>query len=291
MSRGIFILGFFDAIHIGHRLLINEGLRFAKKNSEELFVVTFADQLYEELHLNLKEIYLLSERQAIIDNLGSKSIVLPTNSEFLAKSDIEFLHILKDMNPSTIIVGNDYTFGKNARGNSEKLKSFFDNTQIEVIIINLLNDNDEKISTSFIRKLLQNGNIKRANSLLGSPFFVSGEVVGGLHNGHLIGFPTANINFSKYKIIPKYGVYATFTYIDGVKYPSVSNVGAHPTFDNSIVNLETHILNFTGDLYGKTITVEFIEYLREIEKFDSISQLKDQIGADVELAKKELLYD
>lgn len=287
-NKNVYVLGYFDAVHRGHRALISEGCRIAGRHGCGLYAVTFGDGFYESLNLSQKEIYLLRERREIMRALGAEVVVLPSSEEYLNKTAEEFLAELKALNPYAIVAGSDYRFGKNAAGDAELLSAFFAEGDVNVRICGLLKEYGEKISTSEIRKLLSAGEVRKAQQLLGEPFFISGTVVGGFRNGRRIGIPTANVDFERYKFIPKNGVYATETFAEGKCYPSVSSVGCHPTFNDAHVNLETHLINFDGDLYGKPIKVVFYEYLREVKTFASASELKFQIGNDI--AEAEAFY-
>lgn len=290
MNKNVYCLGFFDSLHLGHRKIIAEGFRRAAVNNSKLYIITFDDGIYKSLNLAVKEIYLLRERQEIIKSLGANTIVLPSNYAFLQKTAEDFLKYVESFNPESIIAGSDYTFGKGALGNAEYLKTYFENSATEVVIIDLLQHNGKKISTTEIRRLLTEGRIEEANKLLDSPFFISGKVVNGHENGRKIGIPTANVDFEKEKLIPKIGVYATRTHIGGKIYSSVSNVGSHPTFNDNYVNLETHIIGFDKDIYDCDIKVEFFKYLRGVSAYNSKEDLVNQIKRDI-AETKEILND
>ena len=154
-------------------------------------------------------------------------------------------------------------------------------------MIKLLKIAGEKISSSAIKAMLADGDIERANLFLGEDFFLKGEVVQDRQIGKTLGFPTANICYPKEKFPIKYGVYQSWAEIDGKLYHGVTNFGARPTFDNETVMTETHFIGFDGDLYGKTLTVHFTRYLRDVQKFESVDALKAQLLRDVEQVKNE----
>lgn len=291
MQKKVYCLGFFDAIHRGHRKLISVGARIAAEANCELVVITFADGIYNSLGLSLREIYLLKEREEILADCGASVIVLPSDREFLSTSCEDFLKYLDNLEPYAIVAGSDYTFARNACGNAKMLREYFDERNVIVEIVELLEENGEKISTTYIRRLLENGKIEEADRLLGRPFFISGKVVNGRKSGRKIGIPTANLNFEANKIIPQNGVYSTKTHIDGKIYESVTNIGSHPTFGDSTVNAETHIIGFDGDIYGRQIKVEFYKYLRGISAFSSVEELIVQIKSDIDTTLRSFKYD
>ena len=287
-KKKIIILGLFDSVHIGHRYLIDAGKDLAETVNGEVIVYTFDDGFYSELGIPRKDVYLLKERISIIESLGVKTKVLPTNRDFFDKSEWDFIDFLVEDNPYCVVAGLDYHFGKNATGDAFKLKSELSKRGIHSAICDIIKYKGTKISTSDISKYLIDGNIRLANILLGSPFFIMGTVVNGLHNGKLLGFPTANFDFDNNKLIPKCGVYATKTYIGDLCYPSVTNVGTHPTFNYNSINCETYIIGLEDDIYGKEIKIEFYEFIREIQSFSSKEELISQLNNDVTKAKEVL---
>lgn len=286
MNKKVYILGYFDALHIGHRTIIEEGRRLSKEGGCSLCAVTFDDGLYESLGLPYREVFLLRERKKIFGELGVETLVLPSNREFLNKSSEDFARFLADLHPYALVAGTDWRYGKNAAGNVNTLKEFYANIapEVKISVCSLLTDGADKVSTTSIRNLIADGRMREANALLGGAFFVSGPVVGG--HGRKMGFPTANLEFDSRKIVPKWGVYATRTVIDGDSFVSITNVGNHPTFGDEHINSETYIFDYDGDLYGKDITVEFYEFIRELKTFSSASELKSQIDRDIITTKK-----
>lgn len=289
MKRKVYCLGFFDSLHRGHRKVFEEGKMLANRLNTELCVLTFGDGIYKALGKADKEIFLLRERMELLQKEGIEVIVLPARRDFLDKSPEEFLSSLDDLHAAAFVTGSDYRFGKNALGDVSLLKEHFEKTDVYVSICPLLSENGKKISTTDIRNYLSEGNVSTANGLLGFTYFISGTVVGGFRNGRLIGIPTANVDFEEDKFIPANGVYVTKTTVKGSTYISVSNVGNHPTFGDSHVNLETHLLDYDGDIYGENIKVEFYEYLRGIKSFSSVEDLKNQITFDIDCTRRYFL--
>ena len=193
-----------------------------------------------------------------------------------------FLSFLQSLSPTRIIVGEDFTFGKNIEGKAKDLFSLKEKG-IEITILSLKEQDGEKISSSRIRRLLLDGNVEKAKELLSYPFFYTGEVKAGKHNGKRIGFPTVNIEVEPLKVKLKEGVYLTKTSVLGHTYLSMTNVGNHPTIDPlSVSIIETYLLGFDEEIYGKTIRVEFFAFLRPQQKFNSVNELHSQLQQDQE---------
>lgn len=292
MKNNVLALGFFDSVHIGHRFLIKTALTYAKKNNAKFIVVTFDDDFLSQLRRDAKEIYLFEEKKEILLSLGvDKVINLPANKEYLSLSKDQFLDYLYDtFCPKAVFFGSDYHFGKNAEGNRDYIYNYFTSKAVEAITVDLLEIDSKKVASSDIRNLLMLGNIKEANKFLGEPYFISGIVEHGFAVGKKLNFPTANISFNEKKLVPKKGVYAVKAVFDGKSYLGLTNIGGRPTFNNETVKAETYILDFDGDLYGKTIKIYLLEFIRDIIKFDNENELKAQITKDI-TKLKEVYYD
>lgn len=290
MTKKVFALGFFDSIHIGHRYLLDFAKKQADKRKETVVVATFDDNFLTALGRNDAEIFLLNERQRILSFLGfDDTLVLPSCKEFLSAGRTEFLDFIINKNPSAIVVGKDYRFGRNAEGDALFLQEYCQNKGIDVYVVDLLNYNGKKVSSTEIRDLLKEGEVKKASELLGDRFFYSGRVKQGRKQGRTIGFPTVNIDIPPDKIQIMSGVYATKTIVNGIEYVSVTNVGKHPTFGDDVFNVETYVIDENVNLYGEDIKIEFYEFLRNVVKFENKSELAEQIEKDVERTKKVLL--
>ena len=279
-------LGFFDCVHVAHRKIINSMISYAKKNNSKSAVFTFKDQGITSFKNKL--IYTYNERVSILKNMGVDYVipfVFDENCKNMKWED--FLSLLfSKASVKAVFCGYDYTFGHKGEGSVELLKKYCNKIGVEVYVLPAVyNDNNEIVSSSFVKRLIAEGNIVEANSLLCDNYFIESKIIKGRGEGHLFGIPTANSEISLDKILPKSGVYATITTVDGKKYTSVTNVGKKPTFLDDTDSVETLIGAFCGDLYGKTIRVEFVKYLREVSKFDSPLQLKEQIMKDLQWRK------
>lgn len=290
--KKILVLGFFDSLHKGHRFLFEQAKRFVG-DEKEIYITTFDDGFLHAVGRNDDEIYLLAERKEILKKIGRFNIIVfPSQNEFILKTKEQFCSFLLKLNPTHIIMGSDYRFGKNAEGDTEFLRDFFNNKGVNVVICDFLTDHGEKISTRTIKKLLLGGDIVKANELLVDPFFYEGNVVKGRQDGRKMGIPTLNISIPFGKIKIKSGVYVTRTEIGDKKFLSVTNVGIHPTFGDFSFNVETHlIVNEEITIqYDEKIRVYFYQFIREIVNFRTKDDLIKQIENDKKFAK-EVLHD
>lgn len=279
-------LGFFDCLHIGHVKLIGECKRLANKYSCKSAVFTFENSPFSVLGKDVKQILNFEERLFKLNELQvDYCIKTEFDKKFSALSPEEFLEgFIDNKCVKALVAGKDYTFGKNGAGNVEFLRKWCEGKGIELSLVEFATDNNVKISSTSVRTLLQEGNLKKANVYLGQPYFVIGTVKKGREEGKNIGFATANLVYPDDKLHIKSGVYYTRVLVDGVWYKAVTNVGEHPTFDDFNFNIESHILYYDKVLYDKKIVVKFIEYIRDIQKFSSKEELAAQISKDVKFA-------
>lgn len=280
-DKYIIALGFFDCLHVGHRKLIEKTIELSKENGLKPAVFTFDDNFFKVLLRNEKYIYTLEERKKLLSEIGIQEVFVGTpSSKFIEMSALDFLSYLDNLGVVGVVCGEDFTFGSDRWG-SQELYEWALCTGKGYYLQKTAKFNNEKISSQSIRKLIQDGRIREANALLKREFFIMGEVVSGRGEGKKFGYPTANINTSSNKLIPQLGVYKTHTYIDGKRYLSLTNVGHAPTFNVENVTIETLILDFEENIYGKTISVHFDKKLRDICKFSSKNELKEQIERDI----------
>ena len=270
-------LGYFDGVHKGHQALI----KYARKNAKYILgLLTFSKPI-STLIDNGKSVEVLTsldDRFKIISKLGvDYYFVTQIDKDFTKLSDEKFIEMLRKMHVKEIFVGSDFRYGAKALGTISKLKDYFD-----VYVIDLENDNGEKISTQGIIKLIQNGEIEKANNLLGHNYNIVGSLVSGNHIGTRIGFPTLNLKLSDNYLLPKYGVYKTICYIDNVPHVSITNVGVKPTVgEGNKAGIEIHLKDFKGEVKCDVINVEFLKFIRPEQKFFSIEELKKQISIDI----------
>ncbi len=283
-------LGGFDAIHRGHQTIINQVVEVAKREGLTSVVYFFANQPREVLGgETLPHVNSVEKRLEILEALGVEIAVAQTiTSEFLQTSPEDFVtdYLKEILDARFVAVGFNYRFGQRGRGDAGLLRELGEPLGIRVCEIPCVMVEDEIVSSTRIRQLISEGQMRSAESCLGRPIELSGKVVVGNRFGRELGIPTANLEFPEELLIPGFGVYLTETKVDGVWYPSMTNVGAKPSVEKNHPGIETHLLDFTGDLYGKEIAVRFREKLREIIRFDTPEQLQRQLEEDRERAKK-----
>lgn len=281
-------LGYFETFHKGHAAIFKKTLEIAEKTESIPSVFTFEKSIgkYE----NKKEVFTFPERISIYRNYGVDLIIkAPATKDFFDIDACTFIEtFLKNFNIQAFVAGEDYTYGKGKSGNIETLSLHMLASKKKLFIEPLVFFDGEKISSQKVRRYIEEGNIKGLENILGFPYFITGKVIRGRGDGNIIKYPTANIDLDKDKLPLKEGVYATKIDCGEGIYNAITNVGTHPTFSDFHYNIESHLLNFKGDLYGKEIKVSFIEKLRDIIKFDDKSGLINQLSKDIEKAVKIL---
>lgn len=281
-------LGFFDGVHLGHASLINKAKELAQGDIKSV-VYTFDSHPSSFFGSTVPMITPGEERISILKSFDTDFLYLQKiDRDFLSISPQDFVTeiLIKKLGAVHIISGENYTFGKDKSGNPELMKKICDTHGITYTVVPFCTDENDIISSSLIRSLLNEGNVRRANKLLGRPFAISGEVIHCRNIGHTLGFPTANILPKKDALLPLSGVYATDAIVDGKTYASITNVGSAPTFGEKKMIIETHILDFDEDIYSKNIKVEFINLLRPQQKFSSPDELVNQLKKDCETRRK-----
>ena len=289
-QKTVIALGCFDSVHLGHKKVIEMARQYADEKGLTLTVFTFLGNLKAIINKkNEKSVYLSFEREKLLKNLGADEVYFaPVSKEFLSTDKKDFLQQLNQkFNIDCYVSGVDYTFGAFGKGDAEYLTNYAKEHNQTHIVVETLNMFDEKVSTTLIKKYLKEGQIEKANALLGRPFSVCATVFKDRQVGKTLGFPTANIRLDKDKITLKDGVYAGKTKVDGKEYISIINCGNRPTFSVDERVVESHLIDFDGDLYGKQIELKFYKFLRDIKKFDNIEELKEQLSFDLVKAKEE----
>lgn len=284
-------LGTFDGVHIGHKKLINEAISLSKLKGIKSAVLTFNKHPFNVLkpEYNIKLITDNKTKSLIFESLGVDYVFfLDFNKEFADIEPITFIdYLCNRFNAKAIICGYNFTFGKYGTGNKDFLKNYQRSYGYDLRIIDKVTYNNINISSSLIRKKIEEGKIEDANIMLGYNLFYCGEVVKGKHLGNKLGFPTANLSIPL-DLCLRNGVYMTKTYIEDKAYPSISNIGFTPTIKNKERILETHILDISSNinLYNLTIKVEFLKFLRDERKFSDLSELKGRVYKDINIAKE-----
>ena len=278
----LLVLGCFDAIHIGHDKLLKEAKLQAKINGLDLGVMMFTEGKGD------KQIYSFEERVSLLEQYNVKFVLkIDFTEEFKKTKPLDFLAAIENkLNVKAYMSGKDFRFGEKASGKSSTLKKYAEDEENGVwyTAVKDVLYGENKVSTTRIKELVENGEVNEVSLMLGRHFSVTGEVVQGEGRGKSLGYPTLNINYPEYKVELKHGVYGVKCTVDDTEYLGVANYGNKPTFDNEKIQLEVYLQGFSGDLYGQNVTVEFVKYLREIQKFDTDEELKAQLLKDVENA-------
>lgn len=282
-DRIVLCLGFFDCVHRGHNSLIQRARLFAGIDGAKCAVFTFCGNPFGTLGRDDKEIFTYNERVFRLWQLGVDIVVKAEPDEkFFSTGAEDFLDgIFEKFNIIAVIAGSDYTYGAGARGNASSLKKYCKKRGADCYIVDMIEyEQGKKIASREIRDMVATGAVEKINALLPLPYIVAGKVVKGRHDGATIGTPTANLNIPSDKLPLACGVYDTNVLIDGVRLRAVTNVGEHPTFGDSHYNVESFILHWNKDIYGKFIVVEFLKRLRDVKKFDTKEELSAQIAKD-----------
>ncbi len=275
----LLVLGCFDAIHAGHRELFKKAKLQAKINGLDFGVMLFKNGK------GGKTIYSFEERLSLLEEFKVKFVLaVEFDEQFKKTPPLDFLHNVEEkLNVKAYMSGKDFRFGMGAKGKSSTLKNYAedeDNGVWYMPVKDVLSDG-EKISTTLVKQCLDAGDVAKANKLLGENFFLEGEVVEGAHRGcEILGFPTVNIEYPCDKYPLKFGVYKVKTYIDGAEYYGIANYGDCPTFGDERVIVEVNIDGFDGNLYGARLKIEFLDYIRDIVRFESAEQLATQLEKD-----------
>lgn len=284
-------LGNFDGIHCGHIELIKSCRAVAKAKGLKLTILTF-DRKLTELKLGREKACLTSrtQKEKVFRDLGVDILYVLEFDEKIKNMTPEIFieKVLKGkLNASEVFIGFNFKFGHGASGNPELLESYGERFGFTTTVVPPVKLDGELVSSSNIREHIKQGYIEKANRLLGRPYEIRGEVVRGKGRGKVMGFATANLRPEIDYLPPKSGVYKTVTRHNGVEYRSLTNVGRNPTFGDISFSIETHILNFDDDIYGETIEVEFIKYIREEVEFSTVENLIDQVKSDIAAAEME----
>ena len=296
IKKSIVTIGVFDGVHQGHEWLLNHLLQSRNQKNKNIedngyraVVVTF-DPHPEEILFGKKSDFYLSTTPQKIERLKILDIddivVIPFSKEIACYTAKEFVRLLcEHLDMKELWVGDDFALGKDRVGTILKLTELGEEFDFSVQKLTKKSTSEEIISSSTIRNLLKNGELQKANTFLHSNFTLTGEVVIGDQRGRTIGFPTANLSIDEKMLIPKFGVYAAYASYDQQTYKAVVNIGIRPTFDATELRIEAHLLDFPNqDIYGEILSLQFIEFIRDESKFNSLDDLMHQIQKDSQKA-------
>lgn len=291
-KSSVLTVGNFDGLHLGHQRLITKLLQVARENNTVSVVCTFRPHPRTVLKPNEPHHKLFDYRDQVevLTQMGVDYLVEEKFSKdfsLMSAEDFFLNYLIKIFNPVHIVVGYDFSFGKSRTGNIEFLKKYCEQKGIGLSVVDAYLQDGQIISSTQLRLLLEHGQVQKVCEYLGRPYYLRGPVRVGNKRGRTIGTPTANIS-PEIEFAPRKGVYFTWAYIKDKKYPSITNIGVNPTFENSdaYLKVETHIFNFNEDIYGEHMRIELMHFHRDEMKFSSIDRLKIQINNDIIEAKK-----
>ena len=287
-SPTVATIGFFDGVHLGHRFLIQQVKVAATQTGWQSSIITFPVHPRQVIQSEFQP-QLLSSPEEKIELLATtridNCILLPFTRELSLLTAREFMQLLYEKYyVRMLVIGYDHRFGHNRTETFEDYCRYGRELGIHIMQATAYTQEQDKVSSSAIRRSLFSGDVSTAKKYLGYNYFLEGTVVGGYKVGRKIGFPTANIrvDFSE-KLIPSIGVYAVYVYVNGQKYKGMLNIGYRPTINNGTdLSIEVHILDFQGDIYHQKMRIEFVDFLRPEAKFGSINELITQMQKDKE---------
>jgi len=295
VNKPIVTIGTFDGVHVGHQKIINRMREVAAKVNGETVLLTFYPHPRLVIHPDSKNLRFINVQKRKIELLEKAGIdhliIIPFTREFSKLTSTQFIkeYIAEKIKAHKLIIGYDHHFGKNRLGDFSILYDLGKEYNFEVEKIPAQDVENIAVSSTKIRKALNEGKIKIANNLLGYEYSITGKVVMGNKIGRTIGFPTANIEINdEYKLITANGVYASRVEYEGVIYQGMSNIGVRPTVNHSELTIEVNIFDFDKEIYGETISIYFVDRIRSEVKFDDLQALKAQLTLDKETVKKLL---
>lgn len=283
-------VGVFDGVHLGHARLLARLVELARAGNRVSIVITFTENPKALLNGGNHAYYLstLEERTSVIKGLGVDLVAaIPPDHELFQMPAAEFVDLLQEyLKMKGMVVGPDFALGKGREGDIKKLRAIGEEKGFFVEVVPHVLINSEIVSSTAIRQALLTGDIQRANDLLGRSFSLQGRVEAGTGKGNQLGFPTANVSVDERYAYPRDGVYCTRANFGDQRFLSVTNIGFCPTVKGDCRTVEVHLLDFSGDLYGKTLKIEFVARLRDEKKFGSVAALCEQIARDVAAARE-----
>tara|TARA_X000001036_G_scaffold54116_2_gene43638 strand:+ start:15602 stop:16534 length:933 start_codon:yes stop_codon:yes gene_type:complete len=290
--ESIVTIGTFDGVHIGHRKIITDMVAKGEKENLLSILLTFFPhpRMVLQKDSNIKMIDTINEKKKIFKKLGVEVLIIqPFTKDFSRMSAIKFTRdiLVNSLKVSKLMIGYDHRFGRNREATVKTLKSYGLDYNFKVDEIPAQDIESISVSSTKVRKAIRSGDFKLVNKFLSRPFNLSGKIIKGDELGRKIGYPTANLKiFEKYKLKPQNGVYLTRTKLKKQTYFGMMNIGIRPTISAKNNQIETHLFDFNGNLYGHEMTLEILEKIREEKKFKSIEKLKIQLDVDKKHCQK-----
>ena len=291
IARSAVALGLFDGVHIGHRAVLSAACgQCGKGLVPEVFTFSPESAAYKP-DSDSGYIYGADTKNRLIRECGIKNICFPPFEKVCGLSGEEFVRrVLRErLNAAYVCCGRDFRFGSRASCGISELRELGRKYRFEIAVVDDVRSGENVVSSSGIRRLLRDGNIVKANELLGHSYIVSGTVVDGNHIGRTLDFPTINQDFAEGQLVPAYGVYSGKLSLDGEVFRTVTNIGVKPTIAGERRPLaETHIIGFSGDLYGRSLDVCLEHFIRGEKRFESLDELRAQIKEDIRSAGNDI---
>ena len=286
-------IGVFDGVHRGHQQIIGRAVQRARDTEQPAVVLTFDPHPSEVVRPGSHPAVLtpLRRKAELLEGLGVAVLcVMPFSTEFSRLDPAEFVHLVlvEHLHAAAVVVGENFRFGHKAAGDLGTLRTLGRTFGFSTEEVPLLRDDDVTLSSTFVRSSIDAGEVDRAAQALGRPHRIDGIVVRGAGRGRQLGYPTANVRSERHVAVPADGIYAGWAVLRGERLPAAISVGTNPTFEGKDRTVEAYILDFDEDIYGVELGVEFVERIRGMEKFDRVEDLVEQMGRDVEKARRVL---
>ena len=293
-EASIVTIGTFDGVHLGHQQILKQLIDTSRKSKLKSVLLTFFPhpRMVLQPDISMRLIQTIQEREKALQKTGLDYLVIhPFSTEFSRLSADDYVKqiLVEQLNVRKVVVGYDHRFGRNRTASLEDMYHYADIHEFEVIEINAEKIESTAVSSTKIRKAIDEGNIELANTYLGHSFTIEGMVIDGDKRGRELSYPTANIDLqNQHKIVPKQGVYLVKSKLKGRVVYGMMNIGTKPTFDTTMPSIEVHFLDWNGDLYGQAVQVELLKWVREERKFSSVEELQTQIQADEQYCRSSI---
>ena len=293
-EASIVTIGTFDGVHLGHQQILKQLTETSRKSKLKSVLLTFFPhpRMVLQPDISMRLIQTIQEREKALENTGLDYLVIhPFSTTFSRLSADDYVKqiLVEQLNVRKVVVGYDHRFGRNRTASLEDMYHYADIYDFEVIEIDAKKIDSIAVSSTKIRKAIDDGNIELANTYLGQQFSLEGTVVHGEKRGRELSYPTANIDLqNQHKIVPKQGVYLVKSKLNGLVVYGMMNIGTKPTFDTSTPSIEVHFFDWNDDLYGQAVQVELLKWVREERKFSSVEELQAQIQADEQYCRSSI---
>ena len=293
-EASIVTIGTFDGVHLGHQQILKQLIDTSRKSKLKSVLLTFFPhpRMVLQPDISMRLIQTIQEREKALQKTGLDYLVIhPFSTEFSRLSADDYVKqiLVEQLNVRKVVVGYDHRFGRNRTASLEDMYHYAEIHEFEVIEINAEKIESTAVSSTKIRKAIDEGNIELANTYLGHSFTIEGMVIDGDKRGRELSYPTANIDLqNQHKIVPKQGVYLVKSKLKGRVVYGMMNIGTKPTFDTTMPSIEVHFLDWNGNLYGQAVQVELLKWVREERKFNTVEELQTQIQADEQYCRSSI---